>query len=98
MGSSAASSSLCQLLFLVLLLFFLLALGARLLVLLLRLRCPKLRLSVVQVGARLKHRGLRRGAGRDAVQNDHPERRQRAAVERGGEDGAAGVGDLVIYR
>ena len=37
---------------------------------------------------------FRRGAGRDTVHVDHLERRQRAAVERGGKGGAAGVGDL----
>eukprot|EP00964_Phaeocystis_antarctica_P030457 scaffold17209_cov68-Phaeocystis_antarctica.AAC.1 len=72
---------------LVLALLILLALGARLLVL--RLRAPAL-----QVGARLIHGGYRRGAGRDAVQIERLERRQRAAVERSGESGAAGVGDL----
>ena len=40
------------------------------------------------------HGGLRRSAGRDAAQEDQLERRQRAAVERSGEGGAAGVGDL----
>ena len=42
----------------------------------------------------LLYDGLRRGAGRGAVQDEGLERRQRAAVERGGKGGAAGVGDL----
>jgi hypothetical protein len=40
------------------------------------------------------HGGLRRGAGRGAVQIEQLERRQPAAVERSGDGGAAGVGDL----
>ena len=44
----------------VLAILVLLALGARLLVL-------RLRLPVLQIGARLIHSGLRRGAGKDAV-------------------------------
>ena len=49
----------------------------------------------LQVGARrIIHGGLRRGAGRDTKQVKLLERRQRAAVERSGEGGAAGVGDL----
>eukprot|EP00964_Phaeocystis_antarctica_P024588 scaffold13773_cov68-Phaeocystis_antarctica.AAC.4 len=40
------------------------------------------------------HGNLRRDAGRDAKQIELLERRQRAAVERSGEGGAAGVGDL----
>eukprot|EP00964_Phaeocystis_antarctica_P133114 scaffold97287_cov48-Phaeocystis_antarctica.AAC.2 len=42
------------------------------------------------------HGGLRRGAGRDAGQIERLERRQRAAVERSGQGGAAGVGDLGV--
>eukprot|EP00964_Phaeocystis_antarctica_P090161 scaffold57657_cov63-Phaeocystis_antarctica.AAC.4 len=42
------------------------------------------------------HGGHRRGAGRDAAQAEILERRQRAAVERSGEGGAAGVGDLGV--
>ena len=42
----------------------------------------------------LMHGGLRRGAGRGASHRDKLERRQRAAVERSDESGAAGVGDL----
>ena len=37
---------------------------------------------------------LRRVAGRSAIQSDILERRQRAAVERGGQSGASRVGDL----
>eukprot|EP00964_Phaeocystis_antarctica_P108736 scaffold73267_cov67-Phaeocystis_antarctica.AAC.2 len=44
----------------------------------------------------LTHGDLRRGAGRDAVQVEPIERWQRAAVERSGEGGAAGVGDLGV--
>eukprot|EP00964_Phaeocystis_antarctica_P146537 scaffold112850_cov66-Phaeocystis_antarctica.AAC.1 len=44
----------------------------------------------------LIHGGLRRGAGRDAHQIDTLECRQRAAVERSGQGGAAGVGDLGV--
>ena len=44
----------------------------------------------------LLHGGLRRGAGRDAIQRDTLERWQRAAVERSSEGGAAGVGDLGV--
>jgi len=40
------------------------------------------------------HGCLRRGAGRGAVQIEQLERRQPAAVERSGDGGAAGVGDL----
>ena len=39
---------------------------------------------------------FRRGAGRDTVHVDHLERRQRAAVERGGKGGAAGVGVIWV--
>ena len=42
----------------------------------------------------LTHGGIRRGAGWAAVQIERLERRQRAAVERSDEGGAAGVGDL----
>ena len=42
------------------------------------------------------HGGYCRGAGRDAIEIEPPERRQRTAVERGGEGGAAGVGDLGV--
>eukprot|EP00964_Phaeocystis_antarctica_P151163 scaffold118722_cov60-Phaeocystis_antarctica.AAC.3 len=49
---------------------------------------------LMQVGARLIHGGLRRGAGRGAVQLELLERRQRTAVERRSEGGAAGVGHL----
>ena len=52
------------------------------------------RVLALQVGARRIHGGLRRGAGRDAIQVEPLERRHRAAVERSGEGGAAGVGDL----
>ena len=45
-------------------------------------------------GASVTHGGLRRGAGGDAAQQELLESRQRTALERGGEDGAAGVGDL----
>ena len=51
-------------------------------------------LLTLQVGARRVHGVLRRGAGRDAIQVELLERRQRAAVDRSGEGGAAGVGDL----
>eukprot|EP00964_Phaeocystis_antarctica_P061570 scaffold36809_cov56-Phaeocystis_antarctica.AAC.4 len=68
-------------------LLVLLALGARLLVL-------RLRLPLLQVGECRIHGVYRRGAGRDVVQIERLERRQRAAVERRGEGGAAGVGDL----
>ena len=44
-----------------------------------------------QVGARRVHGDLRRGAGRDIVQVELLECRQRAAVERSGEGGAAGA-------
>ena len=40
--------------------------------------------------------GLPRGARRDAPQLEVLERRQRAAVERSSEGGAAGVGDLGV--
>eukprot|EP00964_Phaeocystis_antarctica_P115665 scaffold79647_cov59-Phaeocystis_antarctica.AAC.2 len=40
------------------------------------------------------HSFLRRGACRDAIQCENLERRQRAAVERGGQSGASRVGDL----
>eukprot|EP00964_Phaeocystis_antarctica_P054190 scaffold31834_cov71-Phaeocystis_antarctica.AAC.1 len=40
--------------------------------------------------------GFRRDAGRDAIQIEVFERRQRAPVERSGEGGAAGVGDLGV--
>eukprot|EP00964_Phaeocystis_antarctica_P113379 scaffold77420_cov63-Phaeocystis_antarctica.AAC.4 len=42
------------------------------------------------------HSVLRRDAGRDAIQIEDDERRQRAAVERGGKSGAACVGDLGV--
>ena len=42
----------------------------------------------------LVHGGYRRAAGRDAKKQEALEGRQRAAVERRGEGGAAGVGDL----
>eukprot|EP00964_Phaeocystis_antarctica_P108109 scaffold72754_cov67-Phaeocystis_antarctica.AAC.2 len=42
------------------------------------------------------HGSHRRGAGRDACKIDLSKRRQRAAVERGGEGGAAGIGDLGV--
>ena len=42
------------------------------------------------------HSGFRRGAGSDAAQMEVIQHRQRAAVERGGERGAAGVGDLGV--
>ena len=42
----------------------------------------------------LTHGDHRRGAGRAAVQIDRLERRQRPAVERSSEGGAAGVGDI----
>eukprot|EP00964_Phaeocystis_antarctica_P085169 scaffold53745_cov66-Phaeocystis_antarctica.AAC.2 len=44
----------------------------------------------------LVHGSLSRGAGRDAVQVEPLEGRQLAAVERSGEGGAAGVGDLGV--
>ena len=40
------------------------------------------------------HSVLRRGAGGDVLKMELLERRQRAAVERGGESGTPGVGDL----
>ena len=40
--------------------------------------------------------GFRRLAGGDAIQKELLECRQRAAVERSGEGGAAGVGDLGV--
>jgi hypothetical protein len=42
------------------------------------------------------HGGFRCAAGGNAVQKESLERRQRAAVERGGEGSAAGVGDLGV--
>ena len=82
-------------LLLALLLALLLLLGARLLVL--RLHAMLVRVGcALQVGARRIHGGLRRGAGRDAVHAEMLERWQRAAVERSGEGGAAGVGDLGV--
>eukprot|EP00964_Phaeocystis_antarctica_P039757 scaffold22740_cov66-Phaeocystis_antarctica.AAC.1 len=39
------------------------------------------------------HSFLGCGAGRDGIKGNHLERRQHAAVERGGEGGAPGVGD-----
>ena len=42
------------------------------------------------------HSFLRRGAGKNAIQGEDLERRQRAAVGRGGKSGAAGVGDLGV--
>ena len=42
------------------------------------------------------HGGLRRGAGSRGVENELLERRQRAAVERRGQNGAAGVGNLGV--
>ena len=47
-----------------------------------------------QIAASLIHGGLRRGKGRDVVQIEALKRRQRTAVERSGDGGAAGVGDL----
>eukprot|EP00964_Phaeocystis_antarctica_P103999 scaffold69192_cov72-Phaeocystis_antarctica.AAC.3 len=44
----------------------------------------------------LMHGGLRRVAGRAAVKVHFLERRQNAAVERSGQGGAAGVGDLGV--
>ena len=38
----------------------------------------------------------RRAVGGDVFKLEHVERRQRAAVERGGEGGATGVGDLGV--
>eukprot|EP00964_Phaeocystis_antarctica_P074583 scaffold45874_cov62-Phaeocystis_antarctica.AAC.1 len=42
------------------------------------------------------HSLLRRGTGRDVIQTEPLERRQRAVFERGGESGASGVGDLSV--
>ena len=50
---------------------------------------------VIGVGGEARHQGVcRRVAGRDTLQIELLECRQRAAVERSGEGGAAGVGDL----
>eukprot|EP00964_Phaeocystis_antarctica_P111957 scaffold76200_cov63-Phaeocystis_antarctica.AAC.8 len=46
--------------------------------------------------AETPHGGLCRGAGRDAVQIERLERRQRAAIERSGKGGAAGVVDVGV--
>ena len=46
--------------------------------------------------ARPPHGSLCRGASRGAAQAELLERRQNAVVERGGEGGAAGVGDLGV--
>eukprot|EP00964_Phaeocystis_antarctica_P153441 scaffold121712_cov63-Phaeocystis_antarctica.AAC.3 len=50
--------------------------------------------TVPLLQTRPPHSGLRVGASRDACQVELAERRQRATVERRGEYGAAGVGDL----
>eukprot|EP00964_Phaeocystis_antarctica_P157742 scaffold128061_cov72-Phaeocystis_antarctica.AAC.2 len=92
-AQNALQDGCCPLLFLLVLSLLLL-----LLLLLLSARLLRLRLRVKQAGARLIHGGLRRGAGRDVVQKEIPERRQRAAVERSGEGGAAGVGDLGVAK
>ena len=50
-----------------------------------------------QVGASRIHGRLRRAAGRDVLKSKLLECRQRAVVERGGEGGAAGFGDLGVF-
>ena len=89
MTLSEYSVALAVLLVVLITFFFLalLALGARL---------GYIRLLVVQRVASLMHSVLCRVAGRDAVQMEPLERRQRAAVECSGEGGAAGVGDLGV--
>eukprot|EP00964_Phaeocystis_antarctica_P106698 scaffold71515_cov63-Phaeocystis_antarctica.AAC.3 len=54
------------------------------------------RLSLLQLFVSPTYGRYRYGAGRDASQVESLERRQRAAVERSGEGGAAGVGDVGV--
>eukprot|EP00964_Phaeocystis_antarctica_P026614 scaffold14992_cov69-Phaeocystis_antarctica.AAC.6 len=51
-------------------------------------------MSIAVADTETPHSGLRRGAGRGVFKTEVLERRQRAAVERSGQGGAAGVGDL----
>ena len=53
-------------------------------------------LVLTQVGASLVHGRLRRVAGSDIIKRKVLERRQCATVERGGEGGTPGVGDLGV--